>query len=156
MNKLRRMKLFMSGIILCACMLCGCSTSSTMSLTFVVETGDNIKVTLDTSGGLRLSQADNGYAVTEGEDTVLQGFFVEQAVYEQYMDAVMTQEGVTVRRQESENGITFLAYSFDGAAGMENNFIIWIDGTATGMVAASLADSDTADRAFQSLSFSKE
>lgn len=156
MSKLKKWKAFMAGMVLFVCILCGCSTSSTMSLTFAVETGDNIKVTLDTSKGLRLSQADGGYAVAEEGETVLQAFFVEQAVYEQYMDAVMTQEGVTVRRQESENGITFLAYSFDGAAGMENNFIIWIDGTATGMVAASLADSETADRAFQSLSFSKE
>lgn len=156
MNQLRKVKLFLAGMLACVCMLCGCSTSSSMSLTFKVGTGDNIKVTLDTSGGLRLSQADGGYAVKEGEETVLQAFFVEQAVYQQYMDAVTTQEGVVINRQESENGITFLAYSFDGAAGMENNYIIWIDGSATGMVAASLAGQETADRAFQSLSFSKE
>lgn len=156
MSNMRKMKTIMAGVVLCVCMLCGCSTYSNMSLTFKVGTGDNIKVTLDTSGGLRLSQTDGGYAVTEGGETVLQAFFVEQAVYRQYMDAAETQEGVVINRQGTENGITFISYSYDGAAGMENNFIIWIDGTATGMVAASLADLETADRAFQSLSFSKE
>lgn len=142
--------------VLCVCMLCACSGSLSASLTFAVGTGDNIKVTLDISDGLGLSQTENGFAVTKEEENILQALFVEEAVYQQYMDVVKEQEGVTINRQGSENGITVVSYSYNGAAGMENNYIVWIEGTDTGMIIGSLADLQTADAAFRSLSFSKE
>lgn len=155
-RKMRKVKTVIAGLVLFACVLCGCDTSKTMSFTFTVGTGDVIKVTLDTSDGFLLSQADSGYVVTKDGDNILQAVFVDQESYQQYMDAVTTQEGVMINRQGSENGITFTSYSYNGKAGMENNFIIWIDGTDTGVVAGSLADLQTATRAFQSLSFTKQ
>ena len=58
------------------CLLTGCSSSLTMSLVFSVETGDQIKVTVDCSEGLKLKQTSNGFAVTKGENDVIQAFFV--------------------------------------------------------------------------------
>lgn len=145
-----------AGMLFFVCLLTGCSSSLTMSLVFAVETGDQIKVTLDCSEGLRLKQTGSGFAVTEGENDVIQAFFVEEASYQQYLDAVAAQEGVTVNQENSENGITYLSYSYDGEAGVENNFIVWIDGSSTGVVAGSLADLETATKVFHCISFSKE
>ncbi|MCX4307925.1 MAG: hypothetical protein OSJ69_19245 [Acetatifactor sp.] len=138
------------------CLLTGCSSSLTMSLVFSVETGDQIKVTVDCSEGLKLKQTSNGFAVTKGENDVIQAFFVGEAMYQQYLDAVAAQEGVTVNQESSENGITYLSYSYEGEAGTENNFIVWIDGASTGVVAGSLSDLETATKVFHCISFSKE
>lgn len=153
---MRKFKATFIGMVLCVCVLAGCSSSSSMSITFSVATGDNIKVTLDTSDGLELSQADGGYTVTENGNDILQAVFVEQAFYQEYIEAVKTQEGVTINQEKSENGITYLSYSYNSQAGTENDFLIWIEGSNTGIVAGSLADLQTATRAFESISFSKE
>lgn len=153
---MRKMKTGILYLALCICMLTGCSSSRTVSLTFKVGTGDNIKVTLDTSDGLGLSQTESGFSVTEDGNAVLQAFFVEQAVYQQYMESVANQEGVTVNEQKSEEGITYLSYTYAGEAGVENNFIVWIEGSSTGVVIGSLSDLQTATGAFQNISFSKE
>ncbi len=94
--------------------------------------------------------------MSKDDTDILQAFFVEQTVYQQYLEAVATQNGVTVNEEKTENGITYLSYSYNGEAGMENNFLVWIEGTNTGVVVASLADLQTAAEAFQRISFSKE
>lgn len=153
---MRKFRTVVAAILFSVCLLTGCSGSLTMSLVFAVGTGDQIRVTLDCSEGLKLKQTGSGFAVTEGEKDIIQAFFVEEASYQQYLDAVAAQEGVTVNQESSENGITYLSYSYEGEAGTENNFIVWIDGSSTGVVAGSLADLETATKAFHSISFSKE
>lgn len=153
---MRKIKAIIVSLLLSVCILTGCGSSGSMSITFAVGTGDNIKVTLDSSDGMGLRQSGSGFAVSEDGEDILQAFFVEESVYLQYIEAVYTQEGVTINQEKTENGITYLSYSYNGEAGVENNFIVWIDGTSTGVVAASLADLQTASEAFRSITFSKE
>ncbi len=153
---MRKIKSMIMSLILLVCILSGCSSSSSMSITFTVGTGDNIKITLDSTDGIKLRQTDSGFAVSKDDTDILQAFFVEQTVYQQYLEAVATQNGVTVNEEKTENGITYLSYSYNGEAGMENNFLVWIEATNTGVVVASLADLQTAAEAFQRISFSKE
>lgn len=150
-----KIKALILSLALCICMLAGCGASKSMSITFAVGTGDKIKVTLDASGGLKLKQTEGGFAVTDGQDDILQAFFVEQAVYQDYMDAVKTQEGVRINETKTEKDITYLSYSYNGQVGEENNFIVWIEGTSTGVVAASLADLETATSVFGKISYTK-
>lgn len=153
---MRKIKAIMVSLLLSVCILTGCASSRSMSITFAVGTGDNIKVTLDSSDGMGLRQSGNGFAVSKDDEDILQAFFVEESVYLQYIEVVNTQEGVTVNQEKTENGIKYLSYSYNGEAGVENNFIVWIEGTSTGVVVASLADLQTASEAFGSISFSKE
>lgn len=134
--------------------LTGCSTN--MSYTYKVGTGDEVKVTLDTSEGLVLENEDDGFSVTKDDDTILQGSFVDEDTYEAYRDLVKADDSVEIVEEDSANGITWIYYHFDGAAGMESDFIVFIDGSNTGAIMASLEDADVAKEAFDSLSFSAE
>ena len=58
-----------------------CSASSSKSYTFNVETGDTIKVKLDTSNGLSLSQKDGQFTVKKDEENILQGMFIHETGY---------------------------------------------------------------------------
>lgn len=151
-----KIKVIIMSLVLIVCILTGCDSSRSMSITFAVGTGDNIMVTLDTSDGMELHQTESGFAVAGEDKDILQAFFVERAVYQQYLEAVASQEGVTVNQEKTENGITYLSYSYNGEAGMENNFIVWIEGTDTGVIVASLADRETATQAFKYITFAKE
>lgn len=153
------MKKSRKGFMVVICMLfmvlalAGCSTS--MSYVYEVETGDDVEVKLDTGEGLLLNDEDGSFSVTEDDDTILQGSFVDEDAYEAYKSLYETADNVVeVIEEDSANGISWILYYVDGRAGMECDFIIWIDGSDTGVIMASLEDPDVAKEAFDSLSFS--
>ena len=47
-------------------------------------------------------------------------------------------------------------YEFEGEAGTEDNFILWVDDSNTGVILASLAGEEKAKKAFEKLVISKE
>lgn len=153
---MNRIKTVLLSIMLFVFFLSGCSGSSEQSILFSVGTGDNIRVTLDTSDGLVLKQTESGYAVTSEGTEVIQSFFVEEAAYEQYVSAVREQAGVTVNEEKTAGGLNYICYSYSGEAGQENNVIGWIEGSSTGVVIASLSDLQTVQDALEHLSFTKE
>ena len=130
-------------ILVMVFMLLGCSVSTSKSYSFDVETGDRIKVTLDTSGDLSLSQKDGHFIVTEEDEEILEGIFIHEAGYKAYVDM-----------QKDEN--RYYMYEFDGTMGTEDNFVMWIDDSNTGLIMASLAGRDKAKEAFDMLTIEKE
>ncbi|MDE6531496.1 MAG: hypothetical protein K2K96_12115 [Lachnospiraceae bacterium] len=146
--------LVLSGV-LGMIVLTGCTTS--MSYSYKVGTGDNVKVELDTSDGLMLENGlesgDEGFRVTEDDETILQGVFVDEDTYDLYMEIVKYADGVEVVEEDSANGLTWVLYEFDGNAGMESNYIVWIDGSDTGIIMGSLEGTRAAKKAFNSLTF---
>lgn len=153
------MKKLKKGFGIAVCMmlttltLSGCSTS--MSYVYEVETGDDVEVKLDTGEGLLLNDEGGSFSVTEDDDTILQGSFVDEDAYEAYKSLYETADNVVeVIEEDSANGISWILYYVDGRAGMECDFIIWIDGSDTGVIMASLEEPDVAKEAFDSLSFS--
>lgn len=135
--------------------LTGCSTS--VSLTYNVDTGDTVEVTLDTTDNdFSLGEEDNVIMVTEDDDTILSGAFVYQDICDIYEEMIKADDTIEIIEEDSANGLTWLFYSVDGLSGVESNFIVWIDGSNTGVLLASLQDSDDAKKAFECLTFSIE
>lgn len=152
MKKLRKGFMVVICMLFMVLALAGCSTS--MSYVIEVETGDDVEVKLDTGEGLLLNFEDGRFSVTEDDDMILQGLFIDEDTYEAYKNLAETDDTLEIIEEDSANGITWIFYNFDGASGMESNFIVWIDGSDTGMLIGSLEDSDVAKEAFDSLSFS--
>ena len=72
---------------LTAMLMGACSAHTGKAFTFQVETGDRIKIELDTSGGdYDLSQEDGHFAVEKGKDTVLNGVFLTEKRYEEFTE----------------------------------------------------------------------
>lgn len=148
---MKKLAALVLSMVLGMSVLTGCSTS--ISYTYDVGTGDTVKVTLDTSEGLMLENEDDGFSVTEDDETILQGIFIDEDTYDYYVEMVKIADGPENIEEDSANGLTWVFYEFDGQAGMESNFIVWIDGSDTGVLIASLAGSRGAKKAFNSLTF---
>lgn len=148
---MKKFAALMLGGILGMIVLTGCTTS--MSYTYNVGTGDNVTVVLDTSDGLKLENDDDGFSVTEDDETILQGIFIDEDTYDFYLEMVKNADGPENLEEDSANGLTWLYYEFDGNAGKESNYVAWIDGSDTGIIMGGLEGSRAAKKAFNSLTF---
>ena len=146
----------LAAVLLCIMLLTGCEFNRTVSLTYNVTTGDSIKVTLDSSEGHGLKNSGAGFEVNNGEKIILQGFFVDQSMYEGYVEAVSSQQEAVIRQETDREEMHVISYTYEGQAGTEQNYIVWIEGSSTGVVIGSLAEVSEADEAFGRLVFSKE
>jgi len=84
----------MKKIIVAAALMCtlfvGCEVSSSASLTFNVETGDNINVELDTHKNDYELKADGSrFLVKEEDNEILKGIFLTTDMYDQYEASIM-------------------------------------------------------------------
>ena len=152
----KRRLLILTAAVLLLAMLPGCHFTSSKSYTFSVETGDSIKVTLDTSDGYALSQENGMFSVSSGEETILQGIFLLEETYEQYMELSETADGIIVLEEDERKDVSYLFYEFVGEAGTENDFVIFVKDSGTGVLIGSLAGRDAAKAAFDRLTFSCE
>ena len=67
------LSLLMAMCLVIVMTACGGNTS--MAFTFAVDTGDNVKLELDTTGGYSIS-ADLPFAISHGDDILSQGTFI--------------------------------------------------------------------------------
>lgn len=155
-RKLIKRNSFFFIVSLCVIILNACSTRSSISYTFNVETGDKIEVSLDTSeGGYSLSQKDGRFTVKTDDTTILEGAFATKEMYDQQLEAVYNSTASKMEEKEKD-GNSYLFYEYEGESGTEDNFILWIKGSNTGIFLASLSGEEDAKSAFNCLSFSKE
>lgn len=134
----------------------GCTVSMTKAYTFKVETGDDIKVTLDMSDGLDLKQDDGEYTVTKDGKNVLNGVFVTPEMRSSYIDAVKAEPSAQIISDTDE----CFSWKVDGASGKEYNRIVSINGADTYALIGSLindqASEENSDKAYNALKFEKE
>ncbi|MCH5298732.1 MAG: hypothetical protein J1E96_03110 [Ruminococcus sp.] len=142
--------------LLFALMLTSCTTHSTMSFTFNVETGDCIKVDLDTSNGLTLSQENGEFHVKNGDQKILDGIFTTKENYDSYMGLKDTDAMNVIEEGKTGNNNDYLFYECESDLGTEYDFIVWVEGSNTGVLVGSLTDQETAKNAFDSLTISLE
>lgn len=143
------------AVLLLAVLFTACTTTLTQSFTFTVETGDQVKVALDISDGLSLTQEEGTFTVSSGEDALLQGIFLNKDMYDQYLENIAAADA-EVLEEASQDNLSYLFYEYEGEAGTEDNFVVWIEDSNTGLLLASLAGQEQAKTGFQHLSFTIE
>ncbi len=144
----------MKKIIIAAALSCtlfvGCEASSSVSLTFNVETGDNINVKLDTHKNDYELKADGSrFVVNEEDNEILKGIFLTTDMYDQYEASIM-ETGTII-----EDG-DYLFYEYEGEAGTERNILLMVPDSETGIIIGSLESEDKVRDAYSKLSFSNE
>ncbi len=133
-----------------------CSTHSSKSYTFKVETGDKIKIEMDTSGDYSFAQGRRALPCRKkGEDEILQGMFMTKEGYDQYQTLKDSKE-VKILADGEKDGNTYFFYEYEGEAGTETNFVLWIKDSSTGMLIGSLAGEKEAKAAFERLTITLE
>ncbi len=143
----------MAAVLLTACILCGCGHSS-KSLTFQVQTGDAVKVTLETTEGYRLSEEEGTVVVKKEEEQILQGAFLTREMYDENVTMMQSMEGVTVTEGQ-QDGNSYLFYEYDGDTGYENGYVLMVAGSDTGVFLAGNSPKEDAEKAFAALHFEK-
>ena len=145
-------KIFSSLVIIIALILCltGCSTSK--SYTFDVETGDSIKVKLNTSKGHDISSV-LPFTISKNGEILSQGTFITLSGYNQYVNTVNNDTNCKILDSGSKNGITYTFYSYNN---FEYNYIIKVDGSNTGILLGNPNSKQEAQECFELLTFSLE
>lgn len=121
------------GVALLA--LPACQFESSKSLTFKVTTGDDVKVTLDTSDGYDLGSDGSTFTVSKDGEAILQSSWEVPETAEEYMDS-LDSEGVYTEPIEVGDH-TGIIWSAEGSAGAERDALIDLGGD-TYVVIASL------------------
>ena len=137
-------------ILITLFVLTGCTTSK--SFTYVVETGDKIKIKLDTSDGYNLS-SELPFTISKNNQILSQGIFITLETYEQYLDAINSDNLVYIIDSGNKNGVEYLFYSYNNS---EFNYILKIENSNTGILLGNPNSEEEAKLCFELLEFSKE
>ena len=146
----------LAAVVTTTAILAGCSVTKTKSLTYEVETGDNIKVTLDTSDGYSI-QSDLPFTITKDGSEIMSGTFVTDDGYEYYVTEVTTEgSGAEVIDSGSKDGNEYTFYKVESDSFTEYDYILKVKDSQTGVIMGSTASEEEASKCFQAMTFSKE
>ena len=145
-------KVFMSlaiiGVMLLT--LTGCTKSK--SYTFTVETGDKIKIQLNTTDGYDLS-SDLPFKISKDGNTLSQGTFITIDGYNQYIEAVNNDSNAKILESKTKDGISYTFYSYNDS---EFNYVIKINDSNTGILLGNQNSQEEAEKCFELLTFTLE
>lgn len=140
--------------LLCLCTACGGNDVKTnLTFTYTVETGDKVKIELDTSDGYGF-KSELPFSITKENETISQGTFITEDGYAQYKSLIDlgAEQGITIIEPEtSQNGLTYIFYQVNGSAGTEYNYVVKIDNSKTGLLIGSLKSKADAQDVFNHL-----
>lgn len=144
---LKKMGLLISGMVLLLS-LAGCNSSK--AFTYSVETGDSVKVSLDTSDKYDMT-SDLPFAISCDGETFSQGLFITAENYSQYVEVVNTDETAALLDSGSKDGNQYIFWSYNDS---EYNYAILIGDSNTGMILANNVSEESARECFNRLTVS--
>lgn len=140
-------KIILAVFVAAACLLAGCTTSK--SFTYSVETGDSVKVTLNSSGGYDLT-SKLPFTVSKDKEAQTMGTFIYSDAYDSYVEAATAQDGAMLLDSGTKDGMEYVFWSYNGA---EFNYAIRLNGSNTGIVLGNNVSESSAKDCFNRLSF---
>ena len=139
-------KVFLSLLLMSMVLIQGCEMHTHFSYTFDVETGDKIKVTLETGEGYAISQEDGRFTISQNDEEILQGIFLTESGYNQYYQTVS-------QLTDKEVNDNVIYYEVNGNSGREYDYLLKVKDSHTGIIIGSLSGKEKAQTAFQRLTF---
>ncbi len=143
-------------IVVCIILITLVACKSSFAYTFSVETGDKIKIKLDTSDDWSIKQKDGSFSIYNNEETILQGVFGTEQNYTDLKKAVSTDEKAKLIEESEKDGNTYFFYSYDGTTGEENNILLMVKDASTCVILGSTSSQAEVEEAFKRLTISKE
>ena len=130
--------------------LTGCTTNK--SYTYSVETGDKIKIELNTTDGYDMSSS-LPFTISKDNETLSQGTFIYESYYDEYVNAAKTDSLAKIIDTGSNDNIEYVFYSYNDS---EYNYIIKVKNSNTGIILANQNSQDKAEKCFNLLTFKLE
>lgn len=147
----------LAAVLAAALLLGACSTYLTTSLTYQVDTGDSIVVTVDAKAGYT-QDGENPFTISKDGEGIMAGAFMTLKDYESYAGDFTTQppEGVTVLEQGEKDGNEYVFFQYEGETGTGYNYVLKVKDAKTAIMLGSEASHQEAESCFQALTFAKE
>lgn len=149
----KRIALFITVAIVIAMMLTACTTSAEKAVTYNVDTGDSVKIIIDTKGGFDIT-TDVPFTVSKGDTAIFTGSFIYAEYYDVYHQVVDEDSNAVLLDEGSKDGNDYFCYSFEGNSGTEYDYFILIKDSNTAIAMASLIGEKEASEAFKAMTIS--
>lgn len=130
----------------------GANVETSKSYTFHVETGDTVRVELDTTGGYDIS-SDLPFTVSLHGEPLSQGTFITGDAYGQYVEAAKSDPAAQMLDSGTANGNEYVFWSYNGS---EYGIAVLISGTDTGVLLGNTVSEDSAWECFGRLEIEAE
>lgn len=145
---MKKKLVYMFTILSIMILFVGCGNAKTSkTYTFNVETGDSVKVKLDTSDKYNIT-SEVPFEISQDGDVKSQGTFIFGEVYEQYKDVVDTDENAELLDSGNKDGNEYVFWSYNDS---EYNYAILIEGSSTGLILANDVSEESAKECFNRL-----
>lgn len=133
-------------------LLTGCDSSSngvksSKSYTYNVETGDKVKITLDTSNNYNITSS-LPFTISKGDEDLAKGIFLDETGYKYYKKATESGANVTIIDSGSKDNIDYIFYNYNDT---EFNYVIKIKNSNTGILLGNNVSKDSAKECFDRL-----
>lgn len=135
--------------------LFGCNFKSNKSFTFNVETGNQIKVSLDTSDGYNLRQKNGKFYIEKEDKKITSGEFLKKEGYEYYLNEIKNSD-IKIIEEDDNDTIEYLLYEEMTGRGLSHNYIILVKDSNTGILLSTIDDIEEYEEVFERLTFTKE
>ncbi|MBD5158368.1 MAG: hypothetical protein HDT13_12145 [Butyrivibrio sp.] len=135
--------------------LCGCTVTKTKesSLTFNVNTGDRIKVTLNRIDGYKMD-SKTPFTVSKDDKDIITGSFLTKDGYDQYYELIKGGDSdAEVIKESTKDGNSYIMYKVTSNGKTEYDFIVMITNSSTGVLMGSLESEEDAAACFEALKF---
>ena len=138
-------------------LLCLTGCRKFKSYTFKVETGDKIKIKMETSGGYNIT-SELPIEFSKDSEVLSQGTFTKAEVYDTYKSTLEFQSGVEIIEEKENDNIEYLFYKYDNTVSniTEYDYIIKIKNSNTCFILGNKLSKEKAEEVFNKLTISVE
>lgn len=133
-------------------MIAGCNAKTSLTFTYNVDTGDAIRIKLDTTGGYEIA-TDLPFQISCNGELLSHGTFIQAEAYAQYISAVETDANAKMLDSGIKDGNEYIFWSYD-----EENFYyaVLITDSNTGIVLGNDISEESAKECFNRLTITVE
>ena len=127
------------------------------SYTFNVSTGDDIKISLNTSEGYDIDSSIP-FTISKDDKDISQGTFITTYGYNDYINRISSDSTAKILDSSSRSDVEYTFYTVYNTSDNLNeyNYIIKVKGSSTGLLLGNIVSESSAQDVFEHLSFSKE
>lgn len=140
------------SFVLLMSMFAGCNVNSSKSFTFNVETGDSIKLKLDTTDDYDIS-SELPFVISCGDEVLSQGTFILAETYDEYVATASDAEKAKKLDSGKKDGNDYFFWCYNDT---EWNYVIKINGSNTGIVLGNNVSEESAKECFTRLTITVE
>ncbi len=149
MKNAKKALLPLAALIGALLLMVGCTFKTSISYTFSVDTGDQVKVTLDTTDKYSMT-SKVPFTISHHGEACMQGRFIPVKRFAQYELIVKNDDKSTILDSGSRDGIHYLFWNYNNE---EYNFVISVDNSNTGLLLSDTVSEESARECFERLSF---